>query len=108
VHIVERKTFLGLPSGTLYSKYEPCVFGPLEIKCDSLENDYICQSIADAIDCTGSDDYGEKLQAAEEYGSSLRMNFDCAGRDGCFDEGQLFAVWEEADVTALLERIKQV
>lgn len=48
MRIVDRETFLGMPSGTLYAKYEPCVFGPLEIKCDTCGNDFVSQQIVDA------------------------------------------------------------
>lgn len=32
MRIVDRKTFLAMPIGTVFSKYEPCVFGNLCIK----------------------------------------------------------------------------
>ena len=105
--IVDRKTFIAMPPGTVFSKYEPCVFGDLLIKGDSLPNDFCYQQIADAIDCSGSGDYEDKLFLSQETGSSLEMDFDCQGRDGCFDEGQLFAVWERGDVKALILRFQQ-
>jgi len=107
MRIVDRKTFLGMASGTLYAKYEPCVFGPLEIKCDTCGDDFVSQQIVDAIDGHDSGEVINLLSAAEETGCSIPMSFDLAGRDGCFDEGQLFAVFEQMDVDALIRRIKQ-
>jgi len=34
-------------------------------------------------------------------------NFECEGRDGLFDECQLFAVWEPQDVAALITKLQQ-
>lgn len=105
--IVDRKTFLALPAGTVFSKYAPCFFEALSIKGDTYEHigDFQVQGIADAIVCTGSDDFSEKLYDATLSGNSLPMDFDCLGRDGCFDADQLFAVWEPADVLALIHRL---
>lgn len=104
--IVDRKTFLSLPAGTLFSTYQPCVFGDLRIKGDSIgEIDFFYQPITDAIACNDSSEFAEKLDAAQASGASLSMDFDCQGRDGMFDADQLFAVWEPADVAALIARL---
>jgi hypothetical protein len=108
--IVNRKTFTSLPANTLYSKYEPCFFGDLEIKGDTLDhcNDYCVQRISDAIKCSGSEEFGNLLDDAERGGGSLAMDFDCESRDGLFEDDQLFAVWEKRDVIALIDRLKEV
>lgn len=108
MRIVDRKTFLAMPSGTLFSKYVPCVFENMQIKGDSLANDFLYQQIVDAIDCRDSGEFAALLDDSERDGTSIPMDFDCQGRDGCFDEDQLFAVWERADVNALIERLKGV
>lgn len=106
MRIVDRKTFLAMPANTVFSKYEPCFFGPLEIKGDTWESDFLTQQIADAIACKGSSDFAAKLEDAQADGTSLTLDFDCMGRDGCFDD-ELFAVWEPADVAGLIERLKE-
>jgi len=106
MRIIDRKTFLEQPPGTVYAKYEPCFFGPLLIKGDSLPNDFGYQQIADAIDCTGSGDFADKLFFAQENGESIPMDFDCQGRDGLFDDDQLFAVFDRVDVEQLIARLK--
>lgn len=109
--IVDRKTFLALPAGVVYSKYEPCVFGALEIKGDSTPSteprDFFSQQIADAVDASGSDDMSNILFAAEKTGGSFSMDLDCEGRDGLYDEEQLFAVWERDDVKELIRRLAE-
>ena len=106
--IIDRKAFLALPAGVLFSKYQPCLFDVLTIKGDTWAhcNDFLVQQIADGIDCAGSEDFAAKCQLMEE-GISAGMDFDCLGRDGCFDEDQLFAVWEASDLSALIERLQQ-
>jgi hypothetical protein len=106
--IVDRKTFLSMPPETLFSKYSPCVFGDLMIKGNTVgENDFLCQQIADAIAHDSSNEFADKLTTAQDTGASLAMDFDYEGRDGMYDHDQLFAVWEPADVVALIERLRR-
>lgn len=105
--IVDLTTFCALPSGTLYSKYVPCYFDSLTIKGETRGRDFLTQQIADAIESKGSDDFSDQLFEAQHSGVSLTMDFDCMGRDGCFNDNQLFAVWERADVEALILRLQE-
>lgn len=108
MRIVDRKTFLAMPANTLFAKYEPCSFDALEIKGDSLPNDFLAQEIAGAIDCKNSDEFVNFLESAEQDGNiNIPMNFNAQYRDGCFDDDQLFAVFEEKDVKALIERLQK-
>lgn len=96
-----------MPSNTLFSKYEPQVFGPLEIKGETWEHDFlVTNDLASAIEYENSDELCEKLERAEKTGESLAMDFESMGRDGCFEPKQLFAVWGEADILALIDRLK--
>ena len=106
--IVNRSDFLSLPVGTLFSKYKPCVFGPLEIKGDNIgRNDFSAQQIADAVYASDSGEFADILFDAEENGSNFKMDLNCEGRDGLFDDDQLFAVWERDDVLSLIERLQR-
>jgi hypothetical protein len=105
--IVNREDFLKLRAGTLYSKYELCNFGDLLIKGGSLENDWCFQQIADAIEAGDTGEFVDSLAKAKETGESVKMDFDCMGRDGMFEEDQLFAVWEDADVRGLIKRLEE-
>jgi hypothetical protein len=105
--IVNREEFLKLPSGTLFSKYQPCYFDDITIKGDTWTNDFLIQNIADGIESEGSDDFFVKLTDAEKNGTELKMDFDCYGRDGMFDEERLFAVWSKDDVKALIKKLQE-
>ena len=104
--IINRKEFLEMPKGTVYSKFEPCIFGDICIKEESLENDWFYQDIVDAIDVNDSGEFGEVLCRAEKTRESIPMDFYCISRDGLFDNDQLFSVWEKKDVVALIERLR--
>lgn len=102
--IVDRKTFLAMPEGVVFSKYEPCVFGPLEIKGETWgeAGDFWAQQIADGV--AGDLD---ALLRAKESDESISFDFNCQYRDGLHDADQLFAAWEPADIQALIVRLQQ-
>jgi hypothetical protein len=109
MRIVDRKTFLALPCGTLFAKYEPCVFGELAIKEEtSAEIDFYVQDIIPWFE--GAHDDGQYFNmldrmAAGEQPPPLDYNIVC--RDGYFDEDQLFAVFDRSDTEALIARLQR-
>lgn len=105
--IIDRATFLSMPEGTVYAKYVPMLFGDLMIKGETIPGDFYFQQIVDAIDSESSNDWADKLIDSQENGTSLAMDFHCEGRDGFYDEDQLFAVFEPRDVRSLIERLQE-
>lgn len=105
--IVNLQTFRSLPANTVFSKYEPCCFDDLCIKGETLDHDFLVQQISDSIECSGSDEFADKLFRAADTGESVSFDFDCEGRDGLYEDDQLYAVWEPDDVRALIERLSQ-
>lgn len=106
--IISREMFLKLPIGTLYSKYRPGVNEGLKIKGE----DYIChaddwyyQDLIGNVNSSGSNETFDILFKSEKDHSSFLLDFDTEGRDGFFNEKQLFAVYEKEDVTQLVERL---
>jgi hypothetical protein len=91
--IIDRKSFLDLPSGVLYSKYRPCTFDALSIKGNTRHGDFNTLLIAETL---VSD------QPALEDGCE-RLDRWC--RDGLFDQNQWFAVWEKTDVETLVRTL---
>jgi hypothetical protein len=103
--VVDRKTFLSLPAGTIYCKGKRWYFDGICIKADSLESDWVYLNPAwpDAHD---SGEAVELLEMSLETGSS----FPCEtafGRDGCFDDDALFLVFEKPDLESLRGYIDQ-
>lgn len=104
--IVNRETFLKMPKNTVFTKYEPCNFGDLMIKGETLYPDFFQQQVLQ-VDCNDSVEFIDILEAARKEGKSFNLDLDCEGRDGLFDEDQLFAVFEKADVEMLIGRLKR-
>ena len=74
-------------------------------------DDWFDQQIVDSISCGGSGtnyEYFANQCEKMEHGISVGMDFNTSGRDGLFNEDELFAVWEQADVDALIARLKLV
>lgn len=102
-----------MPAGTLYAKCAPWVFESVCIKGDTLYSegkpiDWFYQQIgADAIKAHDSGEWGNKLDDALANGTSVSMDFYCEGRDGCFEDDQIFAVFEPQDVKDLISRLER-
>jgi hypothetical protein len=117
MRIVDRKTFLALPAGTVYAKfgkqpkdgsYVNLSNGDIAIKGDTVHADFLVQEIAipwfEGAD--SSDDHFGVLDGMLKGQKSPPLDYDCEGRDGLFDEDQLFAVWEREDLTRLISRLQ--
>jgi hypothetical protein len=107
--IVNLTEFLKLPPNTVFSKFEPDIFSELQIKMESLDyNDFFStMDFANSIDCAGSSERWDKLTDAVANGTPFPMEFESIGRDGLFEDKQLFAVWDENDVMRLIERLNR-
>ena len=101
--IVDRKTFLAMPPGTIFNKWVLYVFGDLCIKGETWGNDFLVQHL-DSLEEAENGVYMDALGWLES-GESIRMDFNAQGRDGLFDDDQCFAVWDAADVDALIARL---
>ena len=108
MRIVNLEEFRGLPDGTLFMKYEPCNFGGLCVKIETLGSDFLFEAITDEIEASGSDELFDKLFAAEKDSTiSLEMDFDATDRDGLYEADQLFAVYEKADLVGLINKLNK-
>jgi hypothetical protein len=105
--IISRKDLMALPAGTVWSYYEPCVFHDLYIKDSEPEPDYPDFSNSSLVGAFewGSGDYHSEGCGRMEKGESLPVDFEFSGREGMFDDKQLFAVYEPSDVDLLIKRL---
>lgn len=104
MRVVNRKTFLMLPPGTIYCKGVCWAFDGICIKDDSLENDWIYLDMA----WPSAHDTGEAVDLLEtslKTGSSFPCE-DAFGRDGCFQDEAVFLVFEKDDLLALRLRVE--
>ena len=106
--IINRKEFLESPAGTLFSEYEPCAFYGLMVKHDSVgDNDYIENDLIGNIYYDSGDDFVDKLDFAKKNKTTLFLDFlENSNRNGCYDNNQLYAVYEKQDIEGLINTLK--
>ena len=96
-----------MPPYTLYCKYEPECVGKPEIKYDTIgNNDWVRQDLS-SIDASDSGELSDRLTEMQTKGVSYPLELDCAGRDGFFDDDQLFMVYEKVDIKRLIAELQQ-
>lgn len=117
MRIVGFREFLQLPDGTVYADFDPMIFSGLNVKRDSLKNSdesgriYCNDFLYDSIHCAvESDSSGQRVDmmfdAMKDSSKSLSLDYDCTSRDGLYDAGHLFAVFEKQDVIGLIEKLQ--
>lgn len=99
MRVVNRKDFLKLPAGTIYCKGVCWAFESICIKGDSLENDWVYLNPA-WPDARDSGEAVHILDSSLETGSSFPHE-TAEGRDGCFDDKDVFLIFERADLESL-------
>lgn len=105
--IINKETFLKLPAKTIYSEYEPCIFDGLFVKGDTWPCDYLEQNIIGNVYCSSSEEFSRILVQSEETGHSFNLDFDCNGRNGLFDDKQLYAIYEKEDLENLIAVLEE-
>lgn len=103
--IHDRDQFLKLPKGTVYCKGRPYAFGDITIKHESLENDWYEQTF-NWIDAESSTEAFDRLYEMHDNGASYPMQ-DSVTRDGCFDDKEMFLVFEKEDVIKLISYFQE-
>lgn len=101
--IVTLKEFLKLPPLTIFCTYEPCIFGPLMTKGDTLnELDFIEASITDEVNSNTFGETIDLLDDAVEKGTTIKLEQYCYGRNGMLDRDGLFAIYEPEDLIGII------
>lgn len=112
MRIVDWKTFITLPYGAVFAKYEPTVLGSLMVKGDVVHHgdtpaDFFCLDLATCFaDPCAKLGYEETLEAAARDGVSIRLDFEKWSRDATFNEDQLFAIYEPDDLRDMINVLK--
>lgn len=109
MRLYKREDFIKLPNNTIYSKVtkdSPYLMDGLFCKVDGNEIDWYEQ---DLISESGFPNGINDGLEAHDYVMNLRDTFqdfetdlNCSGRDGLFDDEDLFVVWGREDVFKLI------
>ncbi len=109
--IIDREAFLQMPKGTVFSEYEPCIFTGLFVKNNNPDpkfDDYFEQQLIGNVECNDSGAFVEALDTAQSSGTSFSLDFDVSGRNGMFDNDQLYAVYEQEDIESFIAVLQKV
>jgi hypothetical protein len=104
MRVVDRKAFLVMPAGTVYAKGIKWSFEGLRIKHECQENDWHYVEPADIAAFDSNERFG-LLEDMLSNGTSVPME-ELAMRDGCFNEEEIFLVFEPEDVRRLIEMLR--
>lgn len=104
--IINREAFLALPAGVVFQNYEPCNFGDICIKGETIASmtaemagDFYVQYLHHLEDVNSSEDHVYRLlEATDDPTKTLTFDYNVQGRDAMYERDQLFAVWDQADV----------
>jgi hypothetical protein len=112
MRIINRAEFQACPAGTIYSKYQPCVFDELSVKTsgplqEGQTDDWTRIILCDAIEAIDELEFIDACIRAQDSGLELRMDFENVSRDGMYNKDQLFAVWDRRDVEQLIATLQQ-
>lgn len=109
--IVNRKTFLGLPSGTVYSKcYEDDGFGDLSVKTETKydgENaiDWLYFDINDFDFHDTCEERYYRINEMKKNKKEYPLMLNCVSRDGMFEDEMLFAIYDKDDVLNIIKTL---
>lgn len=108
MRIVTRDEFLKLPKGTLFAKFQPNVFDDYCIKDETIGDiDFFYSPLWPQLDTEDSNQTDLMLdELINDPNLSKPVVYNNLFRDGCFDEDQLFAVFDASDVKALISELQ--
>ena len=101
--VVNRKEFLAMPAGTLYTEFKPCYANGFAIKHDTLDNGddwFYTELIASSVVCDGLVEMND--------GKELPYDSNWQGRDGGFDQDQLFIVYSPVDIQMFADTLARL
>ncbi len=107
MRIVNHREFLRLPSGTVFAKCHPCVIEDMHIKGNNVsEKDFNSLGFKDF---DSEEEYPDDFFAMIDNQLSVPLDLDAWQRDGlaCYEENQLYMIYEKADVLALITRLQE-
>lgn len=109
MRIVDRATFLALPAGTVYAKYQPQICESISIKQSCVgDNDwtYTPLDTISFIDSEDDGDLSDKLDGMEA-GDEVKTEMYISYRDGLFNKNDRFMIYDQTDTKNLIELLTQ-
>jgi len=102
--IVNIETFLKMPEGTIYTKYQS--FGMVNgfyLKGESIGDiDWWYMDLLLSTEAKDSDEFFGLMDKAE-YGKEFPVAYHTHSRDGLYEEEQMFLIYSEEDIKKLVD-----
>lgn len=100
--IITRAELVKMPQGTVFAKWQPCVFEELEWFDEAVASgkDYRSCVLTSGLESEDRD------RLCDEPGASVAVDLMLSTRDGCFDDAQLYALWEADDIRRLIAHLQ--
>lgn len=112
--LVNRTNFLKMLPGVLFAKFSGTdTFGELCIKERTLNDcDFCYQRLVSSLEARDTGEFYETLEAAQTEVktsgvASLALDLHCGDRDGFMDADQLFVVYDEGEIEALIDMLTE-
>ena len=105
--IISNKEFLNMPNGTLFSKFNPCVFDTLSIKRDTIYNsdglpiDYYYTNLIGNVASNSTDILFDSITNHSDFD----LEFDTIERDGLYDSNALYAIYSDNERLQLIKTL---
>lgn len=92
-------------SGTLFCEIKQrWAIGEIRVKLDTIGEDFVELNLNE-IQARDSTEWFETLEEMADQGSSCPIDLDTTCRNGLFDEGALFMIYEADDLQRLISRL---
>lgn len=105
MRIVDRKTFLAMPAGTVFSDYRPAICGPIEVKTRTHGNDF------SSLHFEGAARIDDGEQPVDAYfdmqDGNVRPLEVYEQRAGDFNDEQLYLIYEREDVQGIIALLQR-
>lgn len=103
--LLNRTEFLEMPENTLFSNYDNGNIEGLNIKGESLSNDFCYGDIIFSVENNGNDLF--YVIDEIERGKSFPVDLNSYAREGLFDDSLQYIVWENDDIKALISKLNK-
>lgn len=105
MRIYRRAEFMKLPEGTVFCKGKPWAFEDLCVKGETIPNNFYARGLQ-WVDAHDSGEAFDRLEEMLAEGASYPLE-TAEMRDGCFNDEDLFLVYEKADLVSLIALFQQ-
>ena len=105
MRVVNRTDFMNLPDNTVFCKYRSCCMDDIKIKTGNCGADFVCVDMKTPIGNEGEDSIDAYFRL--DGGESVPLDMEATGRDGFFDNNQLFIVFDKVDIKAMISALQE-